>query len=133
MGSKRGLRSDVRTHAPELVKLRLAPNVFKHIPLSRPLAQSPAFFTGSDVRIRDPELEKMHLAIAFKGVSWADPDAIALQVMQVSSSGAGRVVLTFFCAPSHWVPAGGSICRQAAAALLAELAEYAGEPVLLCR
>ncbi len=44
--------------------------------------QSPAYFTGSDVRVRDPDLPKLHFAVAFKGASWTDPDAIPLMVIQ---------------------------------------------------
>lgn len=39
-------------------------------------------FTGSDVRIRDPDMPKLHFALAFKGAAWADPDAIPLMVIQ---------------------------------------------------
>ena len=44
--------------------------------------QHPAYFTGSDVRVRDPDLPKLHFAVAFKGASWTDPDAIPLMVIQ---------------------------------------------------
>ena len=39
-------------------------------------------FTGSDVRIRDPDLPKLHFAVAFKGAAWTDPDSIPLMVIQ---------------------------------------------------
>ena len=42
----------------------------------------PAFFTGSEVRMRDPDQPLVHLAIAFEGASWTDPDSIPLMVMQ---------------------------------------------------
>ncbi len=45
-------------------------------------AQSPTYFTGSDVRIREPDLPLLHWALAFKGASWTDPDAIPLMVIQ---------------------------------------------------
>lgn len=51
---------------------------------------APATFTGSDVRIRDPDMDKLHLAIAFQGASWTDADSVPLMVMQV-----GRAVLRF--------------------------------------
>lgn len=57
--------------------------------------ESPAIFTGSDVRIRDPEQPNMQFAVAFKGASWTDPDSIPLMVMQTmlgawdKNSGAG--------------------------------------------
>ncbi|KAL4428026.1 hypothetical protein ABPG75_002115 [Micractinium tetrahymenae] len=57
--------------------------------------ESPAVFTGSDVRIRDPDQPNMSIAIAFKGASWTDADSIPLMVMQTmlgawdKNSGAG--------------------------------------------
>ena len=33
--------------------------------------------------MRDDDMEKVSLAIAVQGASWTDPDAIALQVMQL--------------------------------------------------
>ena len=47
------------------------------------LLQAPAVFTGSDVRIRDPDQPSLQFAVAFKGASWTDPDSIPLMVMQV--------------------------------------------------
>lgn len=44
--------------------------------------QDPAKFTGSEVRIQNPDEDTVHFAIAFKGASWTDPDAIPLMVMQ---------------------------------------------------
>lgn len=44
--------------------------------------QNPAVFTGSDVRVRDPDLPKLHFAVAFKGASWTDADAIPLMIIQ---------------------------------------------------
>lgn len=46
------------------------------------VAADPAIFTGSDVRIRDPDSQTIHLAVAFKGASWTDPDSVPLSVMQ---------------------------------------------------
>ena len=46
------------------------------------VVQNPAYFTGSDVRVRDPDLPKLHFAVAFKGASWTDADAIPLMVIQ---------------------------------------------------
>lgn len=46
-------------------------------------------FTGSDVRIRDPDQPNMNIAIAFKGASWTDADSIPLMVMQVGVGGWG--------------------------------------------
>jgi len=50
----------------------------------RPPPQAPAYFTGSEVRIRDPDQATMQFAVAFKGASWTDPDSIPLMVMQAS-------------------------------------------------
>ena len=44
--------------------------------------QNPAKFTGSEVRFRDPDQPIVHFAVAYKGAAWADPDAVALMVMQ---------------------------------------------------
>lgn len=43
---------------------------------------SPAAFTGSEIRFRNDDMPKCHLAIAVEGVSWSHPDAITLMVMQ---------------------------------------------------
>lgn len=43
---------------------------------------APAHFTGSEVRVRDPDMDKVHFAVAFKGASWADADAVPLMVAQ---------------------------------------------------
>lgn len=57
---------------------------------------NPAIFTGSDVRIRDPDQSTVHMAVAFKGASWTDPDSVPLMVMQTmlgawdKNSGAGK-------------------------------------------
>ncbi|CAK0746042.1 hypothetical protein CVIRNUC_001663 [Coccomyxa viridis] len=67
--------------------VQLAEKAFSGLPSSGPSSQelvtkSPAYFTGSDVRVRDPDLPKLHFAVAFKGASWTDPDAIPLMVIQ---------------------------------------------------
>ena len=46
------------------------------------VAAEPARFTGSDVRIRDPDMPLVHMALAFQGASWTDPDSIPLMVLQ---------------------------------------------------
>jgi len=43
--------------------------------------KEPSFFTGSDVRLRDDDMSKLHFAVSFKGASWTDPDAIPLMVL----------------------------------------------------
>lgn len=44
--------------------------------------REPAIFTGSDVRLRDPDQPTVHMALAFQGASWTDADAVPLMVMQ---------------------------------------------------
>ena len=51
------------------------------------LKEGPAKFTGSMAEIADPDMPKVHLALAFQGVSWSDPDAVALMVMQTMLGG----------------------------------------------
>ena len=51
------------------------------------VAAEPSIFTGSDVRFRDPEATSLQFAVAFKGASWTDPDAIPLMVMQTLVGG----------------------------------------------
>ena len=43
---------------------------------------NPARFTGSEVRIRDPDMPKLHFAVAVQGLPWADADSVPLMVMQ---------------------------------------------------
>ncbi|CAH9115864.1 unnamed protein product [Cuscuta epithymum] len=49
---------------------------------SQLVTNSPAIFTGSEVRMIDEDLPLAQFAIAFSGASWTDPDSIALMVMQ---------------------------------------------------
>jgi processing peptidase subunit beta len=44
--------------------------------------QAPGYFTGSEVRLRDPDQAKLHVAIAFRGASWVDADSVPLMVAQ---------------------------------------------------
>jgi processing peptidase subunit beta len=59
------------------------------------VAASPAHFTGSEVRVRDPDMDKVHFAIGYKGAAWADPASVPLMVAQAmlgswdKASGAG--------------------------------------------
>jgi len=39
------------------------------------------FFIGSDVRMREDEMEQTHMALAFEGLPWVHPDALVLPVM----------------------------------------------------
>lgn len=43
---------------------------------------NPAIFTGSEVRVENEDMPLVHLAIAFKGAAWADPNSIPLMVIQ---------------------------------------------------
>ncbi|KAK9867713.1 hypothetical protein WJX84_008185 [Apatococcus fuscideae] len=46
------------------------------------IKQEPSEFTGSEVRIRDPDSELVNMTVAFKGASYTDADSIPLMVMQ---------------------------------------------------
>ncbi|GFQ01436.1 probable mitochondrial-processing peptidase subunit beta [Phtheirospermum japonicum] len=46
------------------------------------IAKEPAIFTGSEVRMLDDDKPLAHIAIAFEGASWTDPDSVPLMVMQ---------------------------------------------------
>ncbi|KAL6983373.1 mitochondrial processing peptidase [Sarracenia purpurea var. burkii] len=52
------------------------------ITTSQLVANEPAIFTGSEVRIIDDDIPLAQFAVAFGGVSWTDPDSIALMVLQ---------------------------------------------------
>ncbi|CAE5965816.1 unnamed protein product [Arabidopsis arenosa] len=49
---------------------------------SQLVANEPASFTGSEVRMIDDDLPLAQFAVAFEGASWTDPDSVALMVMQ---------------------------------------------------
>jgi processing peptidase subunit beta len=71
----------------ELVKLAAKafgklPSGEGHASTSQLVAAAPAHFTGSEVRIRDPDMARLHFAVAFKGASWGDRDAVPLMVLQ---------------------------------------------------
>ncbi|KAK9476526.1 Metalloenzyme, LuxS/M16 peptidase-like protein [Lipomyces japonicus] len=51
------------------------------VPIGSPRTSKPQF-VGSDVRIRDDEVPFAHIAIAFEGVSWKDPDYYPALVAQ---------------------------------------------------
>lgn len=51
------------------------------------VAKEPSIFTGSDVRIKDPDAQTVNLAIAFKGAAWTDPDSVPLMVIQTLLGG----------------------------------------------
>ena len=51
------------------------------------VAREPSTFTGSDVRLRDPDAATINFAVAFKGASWTDPDHIPLMVIQTLLGG----------------------------------------------
>ncbi|KAJ0971362.1 hypothetical protein J5N97_019321 [Dioscorea zingiberensis] len=44
--------------------------------------ENPAVFTGSEVRVENEDLPLAHLAIAFEGSGWVDPNSIPLMVIQ---------------------------------------------------
>jgi len=41
-----------------------------------------ALFTGSDIRIKNDDMDRCHIAIAFESVGWTDPKAFPLMIMQ---------------------------------------------------
>ncbi|GMH27579.1 hypothetical protein Nepgr_029422 [Nepenthes gracilis] len=49
---------------------------------SQLVANEPANFTGSEVRIIDDDIPLARFAVAFNAASWTDPDSIALMIMQ---------------------------------------------------
>ncbi|GLT36219.1 hypothetical protein SLA2020_106130 [Shorea laevis] len=49
---------------------------------SQLVANEPAAFTGSEIRMIDDDIPLAQFAVAFEGASWTDPDSIALMVMQ---------------------------------------------------
>jgi processing peptidase subunit beta len=78
-----------------------AKELFKKLPTdptttSMLVAEEPAIFTGSEVRIIDDDMPLAQFAVAFNGASWTDPDSIALMVMQTmlgswnKSAGGGK-------------------------------------------
>jgi processing peptidase subunit beta len=70
----------------ELVKL--AEKHFSSLPVSsNPIrlgtaAQDKPSFVGSEVRLRDDELNAAHIAIAVEGVGWSSPDYFPMMVLQ---------------------------------------------------
>eukprot|EP00884_Botryococcus_braunii_P002739 jgi/Botrbrau1/12466/Bobra.0169s0013.1 len=69
------------------VLVGLADKAFAKLPTGGPttaelIKESPGIFTGSEVRIREPDMPTVHFAVAFQGAGVADPDAIALMVLQ---------------------------------------------------
>ena len=60
---------------------------FAALPTEGPTAEalaaaSPSTFTGSEVRIRDPEMDRVHAVVAFRGAAAAEADSVPLMVMQ---------------------------------------------------
>ncbi|XP_020241897.1 probable mitochondrial-processing peptidase subunit beta, mitochondrial isoform X2 [Asparagus officinalis] len=43
---------------------------------------NPAIFTNSQITVEDKDIRLLHLAIAFKGAAWTDPNSIPLMVLQ---------------------------------------------------
>ena len=67
--------------------VKLAEGAFAALPaegaeVKRLVASDPAHITGSDVRIRDDDMQTASFCVAFKGASWNSPDAVPLMVMQ---------------------------------------------------
>ena len=71
----------------EMVKL--AESSFGSIPAdnsapsaSELAAKDPAYLVGSDVRIRNDDMNEAHIAIAWESCGWSHPDAVAFIVLQ---------------------------------------------------
>jgi processing peptidase subunit beta len=66
--------------------VRLAEAAFKSLPkesLSGPTKLlEPAVFTGSEVRVRDDEMDRVHIAVSVEGVGWTHHDYFPLLVAQ---------------------------------------------------
>lgn len=45
-------------------------------------AADPAYLVGSDVRMRDDDMQVAHFAIAFESCGWSHPDSVSFMVMQ---------------------------------------------------
>jgi processing peptidase subunit beta len=67
----------------QVVKLAEANfGAFAPRPAVAPFAWEPSLFTGAEVRVHDDGMAGgAHLAIAFEGLSWNDPDVYALQML----------------------------------------------------
>lgn len=57
-------------------------NVASESPADKPVQMAPAYFTGSDIRIREDDVDMAHVAYAFPTFGWKDPDNYPLMVMQ---------------------------------------------------
>ena len=69
--------------------VKMAEKAFGSLPTEGPtreelLAKQNPYFTGSDVRIREPDMETCNFAVAFEGLSHTDPDLPALMLLQKS-------------------------------------------------
>ena len=60
--------------------------VFSDIAIGVNIAQEPARYTGGEAR-QSRDLEQVHLALGFEGVSFSDPDYFALSVMSTILGG----------------------------------------------
>lgn len=79
--------------------VELASKQFANLPTDSSTAEElvaaePSIFTGSDVRLRDPENPHINLAIAFKGAAWSDPDSVPLMVIQALLGGWNKAMGT---------------------------------------
>lgn len=81
-------------------------------PVTEMVAKTPAHFTGSEIRFRDPDMPKVYIAYSFRGASWKDPDSIPLMVMQTilgawdkngltGTNNGSRLAQLVSCGPEH--------------------------------
>mgnify|MGYP002777904770 FL=1 len=66
--------------------VRMAEDLFGHLPPVRQAPQAPARFQGRERR-EPKRLEQVHWALALEGPSWRDPDAQAAQVWATAMGG----------------------------------------------
>eukprot|EP00457_Paulinella_chromatophora_P004389 gb/GEZN01004401.1/.p1 GENE.gb/GEZN01004401.1/~~gb/GEZN01004401.1/.p1 ORF type:complete len:491 (+),score=78.41 gb/GEZN01004401.1/:33-1505(+) len=57
-------------------------SVPREAPNGRKVNLMPAYYTGSDIRIREDDIDMAHVAYAFPTFGWKDPDNYPLMVMQ---------------------------------------------------
>lgn len=108
IGSESSVRSLTADHVREYIKQQYQPHrmclvgvggvshselcsagesLFSSLPTGGPsvadhIASNPSKFTGSDVRVRDDDMSKLHFSVAVEGPSLNDPDLLPCMVMQ---------------------------------------------------
>jgi processing peptidase subunit beta len=60
----------------------LANKYFANVPTTAAPQPEPAYFTGSEIRKREDDMDLAHFAVAVEGVGWSHPDYFPLLVLQ---------------------------------------------------